>query len=115
MKLTEEMLTRAGFPQELRRFIEDKTLDHYFTDTDGTLCFHVPKKNETKTLVTLHWHPEDPATWHYEGSRFYGNEDWFHDRKHYSTAGGELIADINNDDDPNDITLLIDWLETEED
>ena len=115
MKLTDEMLTRAGCPQELRRFIEDGTISHYFTEEDGTLCFQVPKKDETKKSVSFHWHPEDPSTWRYEGSRFYAEVNHFHDREHHSTAGSELVPDINNDNDPNDISLLIDWLETDDD
>lgn len=83
------MLTAAGFPQELRPFIECKALDWFAAERDGSLHFAIPSKEETKKDVCLEWHPDDPDTWAFEGRRFDVVETFYSDREHYSVSGVE--------------------------
>lgn len=101
-----EMIERAGFPVALRDLLDEGTLVFYHAALDGTLCFQIPKKDETKSTVELVWHPADPALWHYEGLRFYVFAESYHDRDHLSVAGSELIETGED----NDVDDLVAWI-----
>jgi len=105
---TREEIEAAGFPDELKPFIEEGTLAFGHVDKNCTLIFNIPKKEETRTEVWLHWHPEDPATWDYEESRWYIRVEHYHDRGHNSAAGMELV------EFGRDVSDLVDWLESED-
>ena len=102
---SEDQIKLAGFPAELQALVANGTLSFSSAYDNGSLCFHVPSKDESRTATYLTWHPENQETWTYEGLRFYVETEFYHDRKQYSMAGSELEADLDT------IEQLIDWLE----
>ena len=110
--LTPELIAAAGFPPELIPYVDRDVLIFSHARPDGTLEFMVPNEDEPKSDFTLVWHPEDKATWDYDGLRFYVKEEKYRDVDHEEPLSrGDLVDFTNFPGDEPEVCDLIDWLD----